>query len=94
MTTKERLHHMLTYNGMFDRDADEVIKLTIPLLEALVPGYYITWDKPSTDYPDAQYDAWRISLYSTALQWIDANTPRAWYRDIFDLNSSLYTQQK
>ncbi len=84
MTTKERLKKMLTDRGMFDSQADAVLKEVIPQIESLTPGYRITWDRPANEYPDAVYNVMWLPLRDAALKWIDKNMPQAWFRPMFE----------
>ena len=84
MTTKEKLKKMLTDRGMFDDQADEVLKEAIPQIESITPDYRITWDRPASDYDNEFYNAMWISLCYAALKWIDKNAPQAWFRPMFE----------
>lgn len=83
MTTREKLKEMLTSKGMFDTQADLVLEKAIPKIEKLTPGYNITWDRPAKEYPNSVYIALWITLSETALEWIDENLPRAYFRSMF-----------
>jgi len=84
MTTRERLKGMLTERGMFDENADEVLKEAIPRIEKSTPDYKITWDRPADEYLDAFYDSMWLSLRDVALEWIDEKAPEAWFRPMFE----------
>lgn len=84
MTTKEKLKKMLTDNGMFDNQADAVLKEAIPKISALQPKDRITWDRPSNEYPDVMFSLWWKILRKLALDWIVKNTPEAWFRPMFE----------
>lgn len=84
MTIKEKLKKMLTDRGMFDNQADDVLKEAIPQIESLTPDYKITWDRPDSEYPDAVYSVMWLSLRDAALKWIDKNAPQAWFRPMFE----------
>ena len=84
MTTREKLRKMLTDKGMFDSQADAVLKDAIPAIESLTPDYRITWDRPASEYPDAIYNVMWLPLRDAAREWIAKNAPEAWYRPMFD----------
>jgi hypothetical protein len=84
VTTKEKLKKMLTDRGMFDNQADEVLKEAIPKIESLTPDYTITWDRPADEYPDPFYNIVRLPLYDAAREWIAKNAPQAWFRPMFE----------
>ena len=83
MTVKEKLVSILVSNGMFENQAQEVIELAIPKLNELADDYKITFESPSSHYPDMLYKIWYISIKPIALKWIDDNKPMAWFRDMF-----------
>jgi hypothetical protein len=83
VTTKEKLTKMLVDNGMFDDQAKKVMEVAIPRIEALTPDYKITWDRPAEEYPDPVYAAIWLHLRGIALEWIDENIPKAWFRPMF-----------
>jgi len=83
MTTKERFKQFLIDRGMFDSQADEVIEIFIKQVDYLNGSYQITWDRPSTEYPDAFYAVHIGALKEVALSWINENIPLAWFKDLF-----------
>lgn len=83
MTVREKLESMLVANGMFEKQAKEVIELSIPKLNELADDYTITFESPSNQYPDMIYNLWYMTIKPIALKWIDDNKPMAWFRDMF-----------
>lgn len=83
MTTREKLKKVLTDNGMFPEQAEEVLARAIPEIEKLTPNYQITWDSPAEEYPNAVYVTMWLTLKPIALAWIDEKLPRAWFRPMF-----------
>lgn len=83
MTTKEKLKKFLTDNGMFEEQADAVLEVAIPQIEALVPDYSFTWERPANEYPPVLYAVMLSIVKEEAVKWIDANLPMAWYRPMF-----------
>ncbi len=84
MTTKERLKKMLTDKGMFDSQANAILREAIPKIESMTPNYRITWDRPASEYPDVVYNVMWRPLCEAALKWIDENMPEAWFRPMFE----------
>lgn len=83
MTTREKFEEMLYNMGVFESDASAIMDLAIPMIAEMLPQYSITWDRPSTEYPDPFYTVVFITVKRAALQWIDANKPQAWFRPMF-----------
>jgi hypothetical protein len=83
MTVREKLESMLVANGMFEKQAKEVIELSIQKLNELADDYKITFENPSNQYPDMIYNLWYITIKQIALKWIDDNKPMAWFREMF-----------
>lgn len=85
MTTKERLLKFeLIDNGMFPEQAEQVFQQALPKLQP--NGYQVTWDRPASEYPDPFYAVLAMILKPIALEWIDANLPKAWFRPMFTDN--------
>lgn len=82
-TVREKLEGMLVANGMFESQAKEVIKLSIPKLNELSEDYKITFESPSNKYPDIMYPLWYMTIKPIALKWIIDNKPMAWFREMF-----------
>lgn len=80
-TTKQRCLAMLTNKGMFDSQAEAVLKQAMPGIE--VGGYRMTWERPASEYPDALYAVVGLILNRAALKWIDEHCPMAWFRPMF-----------
>lgn len=83
MTTKQRLHAMLTDRGMFDSQADKVLADFIPAMNKESNEYNITWDRPADEYPDIMYSLWFQQLKVYALNWLNENAPEAWFKPMF-----------
>lgn len=85
MTVKEKLlQFFLIDNGMFPQQAERVFQYALPKLAP--DDYNVTWNRPASDYPDAMYAVWGMTLKPIALEWIDANIPQAWFRPMFTPN--------
>lgn len=83
MTVRDKLIDYLVKRGMFPEDANEILLVFDLTQKEMLPDYHITYSSPCDDYPDAVYLVWSLELNRLALQWIDANCPRAWYRMMF-----------
>lgn len=83
MTTKERLEHMLMDIGCSEKQAKAIMDIAIPKIEAVIPEYKITWDRPAREYPDMLHRLWFMEAKEVGLKWIDENCPRAWFREMF-----------
>jgi len=84
MTTKEKLSKMLVDNGMFENQANKVLDIAIPRIEAATPRYRFTWDRPAEEYPDILYKIMWFEVKKAAKEWLAENAPEAWYRPMFD----------
>lgn len=75
---------MLYEMGVFESQAIAIMDLAIPRFDEALPNYKITRDRPASEYPDAFYNVgFSIVVKKAAIEWIDANTPRAWFRALF-----------
>lgn len=83
MTLLETIKGRLVSNGMFEKQADEVMKLAIPELQNLVEGYSLSLDRPASEYSKIMTDILYASVKPIALGWIEENTPQAWFKPVF-----------
>ena len=83
-TVKQKCLEMLTKNGMSNSQAEAVLEQARPQLE--VDGYRMTWNSPADEYPPPFYLVVELVLRNNALEWIDANLPKAWFRPMFTLD--------
>ena len=84
MTTRQKFEAILFEMGLFESQATEIMELAMPRFSDLLPEYRITWDRPSDEYPDAFYNVgFSVVVKKSALDWIDANMPQAWFRALF-----------
>ena len=83
MTIREKLTKMLTENGMFDSQAEEVMKLAEPRIKELVDDYDLDLNRSSDEYPTPIYAVLFLSIKPIALEWIEKNIPLAWYKPMF-----------
>ena len=83
MTTKEKLIQMCVNRGMFESDATQVVEMAMPEIDELDPNHKITWNYPSDGYPDQFYAVMFLAVSKKAIEWIDKNKPKAWFRGMF-----------
>jgi hypothetical protein len=82
-TVEQKLHSYLFERGMFPDQADQVIAKFKDAVKALTPNDVIKYDSPADDYPPQLYAVWSLELGDVAVEWIDENCPKAWYRPLF-----------
>lgn len=83
MTTRQKFEEILVSNGMFESQAQKVMDTAIPIIDTK-HDYKMTWDRPSNQYPDSLYAALYMTIKPIALQWINDNIPKAWFKPMFD----------
>lgn len=84
MTTLQRFEEMLTNNGVFESQAKQIMELAKPKFAETMPEYNVTWERPANEYPNAFYTIGFATIVKpAALQWIDENLPKAWFRAMF-----------
>lgn len=85
MTTKEKLIQMCVERGMFEDDAKQVVEMAMPEIDKADTSHKTTWNSPSDGYPDVAYAVMFMYVSEKALEWIDKNKPKAWFRGMFEL---------
>ncbi len=78
MTVQEYMINRLVQNGMFDTQATKVIEM----VKAKNEGFDF-WGKEAEGYPDQLLSVVWFTVKRNALEWIDENLPRAWFRPMF-----------
>ena len=81
MTLKESVLEFLVSNGMFPEQAEQVFDLvkSAPENDAMLAR----WNDQQDAYPDVIMKMALLSAKEKAVEWIDENLPRAWYRPMF-----------
>ena len=64
---------------MFDSQAVQVVEH----VKAYQPSMASLWNQSVSGYPETVRTALVISLRSSAVEWIDNNLPKAWFRPMF-----------
>jgi hypothetical protein len=85
MTTREKLQEILEGMGMSNYQSNEVMELAIPQLDEVIESYSITWNSPSSEYPEEIYNVLILAIRPIALKWIEENKPLAWFKPMFEL---------
>jgi hypothetical protein len=88
MTVREKLKSMLVNNSMFESQAEEVMKIAIPIIDAITPDYHTTWEYPSDVYPNTLYAVWFITVKEEALKWL------VYHLDPYTIDTAIEALQK
>lgn len=80
MTVREKIIKTLEGMGMFNSQAEAVLKLAIAEIDSNTP---INWNDTHNAYPPIIYGMVLGIIKPIALKWIDENKPQAWYREMF-----------
>lgn len=82
MTIQENISEMLQNKGLFPNQAEEVICLCKQNKD-LFPDMEKRWNDNIQDYPSTLISVLCLSVNQVALQWINKNYPKAWYKSLF-----------
>ncbi len=81
MTIQERILELLQEHGMWPDQAAEVVEMVkADKANEAMAG---RWDDSAEGYSISLIAALWFSIKDTALQYIDANCPKAWFRPMF-----------
>ena len=83
MTIKNKLIQMLKNNGMFESQAEEVMKIAEPILKKLVENYSLNLEEDTKNFPEVITKVLYLSVKPIALIWIEENKPLAWFKPMF-----------
>jgi len=67
--------------GMFENDAKAVVDSVVATFKDEID---LKWDDPVDAYPEELYAAIALWLNQKAIEWIETNRPRAWYKACFE----------
>jgi len=81
MTIREKMHKRLVGHGMFPDQAYAVLELA--KAHPILPDMDHRWNDDVSDYPESFPVVIWLSVKLIALDWIDANKPKAWFRPMF-----------
>jgi|GEM_PF-6669523 len=84
MTTREKLKKMLTDKGMPENQAEKVLEIAIPNIEAVISNGRAIWKSPAEKHSELLYRVMWIYIKTAAKEWIAENAPTAGYRPVFD----------
>lgn len=81
MTFENKMIELLTANGLTDSQATNIVivakgKRTLDSMEH-------RWKQEIGDYPEMVTTAVWLNVKDVALEWIDKNCHKAWYRPLF-----------
>jgi len=83
LTTRQRFEKMLIERGMLYDQAHAVMDKAIPIIDEQSGDYEVTWERPSTEYPDAVYNVMFLTVKPIALEYIEQVCPNAWFKGMF-----------
>ena len=72
---------------MSERQSVECVDFCIPKLQKSLRDntpYEITFDRPSSEYPNVLLDLFFFTMKEFVLEWIEENIPNAWFKRVFD----------
>lgn len=88
MTIREWAEDYCTSSGMWPEQAKAVVDMVESEIGDAMKN---RWHDQIEGYPRQLLAVLRLNINSTALRWIDANLPEAWYRPMFDLKNEVPT---
>jgi len=81
MTFVKKLLTMLEERGLSKAQAEGIIDLA--KVDERIPAMDNRWNEQVEGYPDQVISLLWMSVSDIALEWIDANCPKAWFRAMF-----------
>ena len=88
MTIKEYMKQQLVNRGMFEEQADEVIKTIIEDStnneNSIVKGMADRWNHQTDEYPSVMLNILFMSIKKFVLDWIIKIKPEAWFKPLFE----------
>lgn len=88
MTFREWSMNELVNNGMFESQATQVVD-SVGGTDETQPTWskdmQKLWGEDIEGYPTSLRAVVKMAVYDAAVQWIDANLPKAWFRPMFVL---------
>jgi hypothetical protein len=83
MNVREKLESLLVREGMFNQQAIEVINISIKKIDELSGSSPIDWESDSNSFGVDEYDFLMRIIKPYALEWIENNVPKAWFKENF-----------
>lgn len=77
MTIRQYFYTSLIERGLLDDEANTI-------MEDLILPEEDWWNKKGSDFDDPILVTIGMRVDKAALKWIDANTPDAWFRGLFE----------
>jgi len=81
VTVEAKMKTLLEENGMFPEQADAVMELA--KADESLKSMTGRWQDDEEGYMRPILTAVWVAVRRCAVQWIDENTPKAWYRPMF-----------
>ena len=81
MTIEDKIKEMLSERGMFDSQVTAVMEAV--KANDIHESMAHRWNDSTEDYPQGLLAILWASAKATALEYIDANCPDAWFRPMF-----------
>lgn len=82
-TVRQVMKDMLVNNGMFEEQADEVMKVA----ERDIDSMNENWGKEADSYPKVIITLTQSHVKRITLKWINENAPEAWFKPLFEQNN-------
>lgn len=83
MNVREKVEAVLIELGMFKQQAEKVMDIVIPKIDAISDDYKIEWNKWFDFYGDDMYEFIFSIVKPETLVWIDEHVPNAWFKENF-----------
>lgn len=83
MTVREKIEQILIDLGMFQQQAQKVMDIVVPQIDAISEDYQIEWDNDFDIYEDEMYEFLFSIVKPEALKWIEEHCPKAWFKENF-----------
>ena len=84
MTIEDKIKEMLVSKGMWDNQADAVLaQMKVDDENGFVHPMKGWWTDDVEGYPNSLLAVLFVTADRVALQWIDENKPKAWFRPMF-----------
>lgn len=84
MTFQNKLIEMLMKNGMSNQQSNEVLKFAKPQIDEMLDGYSINLNSDANSYPPIIVSLLYSLIKPIALEWIEKNIPKAWFKPMFE----------
>jgi uncharacterized iron-regulated protein len=83
MTVREKIEQILIDLGMFQQQAQKVMDIVVPQIDAISEDYQIEWDNDFDIYEDEMYEFLFSIVKPETLKWNGKHCPKAWFKENF-----------